>query len=135
MVLMFQAKSPTASSPRRAAKHMGAYPLPPSGVRGETGLYIAAFTPPPKVDSTVVESSRPAPVAEADSDALEKVVAAAFSQRRKMLRAGLKGLFADPSATLEAVGIPLPHVPKPSISPDFARLRAHARKWLTATTP
>ena len=69
-------------------------------------LPARAFTPPPKVDSTVVEFvPRPAPVAEADGDALEKVVAAAFSQRRKMLRAGLKGLFDDPAATLEAVGV------------------------------
>lgn len=65
-----------------------------------------AFTPAPKVASTVVElSPRSAPLAEADPDILEEVVAAAFGQRRKMLRAVLKGVFADPQSVLEGVGI------------------------------
>ncbi len=69
-------------------------------------LPARAFTPPPKVDSTVVEFiPRAAPLAEADGDALETVVAAAFSQRRKMLRAALKGIFRDATSTLDAAGI------------------------------
>ena len=65
-----------------------------------------AFTPAPKVASTVVElTPRAAPLAEADPDILEELVAAAFGQRRKMLRAALKGVFADPQATLTGVGI------------------------------
>lgn len=52
-----------------------------------------AFTPPPKVVSTVVRlTPRPQPLAPARFDLMEKVVAAAFNQRRKMLRASLKGL-------------------------------------------
>jgi 16S rRNA (adenine1518-N6/adenine1519-N6)-dimethyltransferase len=52
-----------------------------------------AFTPPPKVVSTVVRlTPRREPLAEARFDLLEKVVAAAFNQRRKMLRASLKSL-------------------------------------------
>jgi 16S rRNA (adenine1518-N6/adenine1519-N6)-dimethyltransferase len=65
-----------------------------------------AFTPAPKVSSTVVElTPRDRPLAEADPDILEEVVAAAFGQRRKMLRAALKGTFADPKAVLTGVGI------------------------------
>jgi len=65
-----------------------------------------AFTPAPKVASTVVElTPRAAPLAEANPDILEELVAAAFGQRRKMLRAALKGVFADPQATLTGVGI------------------------------
>ena len=65
-----------------------------------------AFTPAPKVASTVVElTPRAAPLAEANLDILEELVAAAFGQRRKMLRAALKGVFADPQATLTGVGI------------------------------
>lgn len=65
-----------------------------------------AFTPAPKVASTVVElTPRSAPLAEADPDILEEVVAAAFGQRRKMLRAALKGVYADPQAVLTGVGI------------------------------
>lgn len=65
-----------------------------------------AFTPAPKVSSTVVElTPRARPRGEADPDILEEVVAAAFGQRRKMLRAALKGTFADPKAVLTGVGI------------------------------
>jgi 16S rRNA (adenine1518-N6/adenine1519-N6)-dimethyltransferase len=61
-----------------------------------------AFTPPPKVTSTVVRlTPRPAPLAPAAWSALETVTAAAFGQRRKMLRSSLKPLGLDP----EALGI------------------------------
>jgi len=50
-----------------------------------------AFTPPPKVSSAVVKfNPRPGPIAEADIDTLEAIVASAFGQRRKMLRQSLK---------------------------------------------
>jgi len=65
-----------------------------------------AFVPPPKVTSTVVGlTPRPAPVAEAEPAALERVVAAAFGQRRKMLRSALRSLVAEPEALLAAAGI------------------------------
>jgi 16S rRNA (adenine1518-N6/adenine1519-N6)-dimethyltransferase len=52
-----------------------------------------AFVPPPSVTSSVVRlDPLPAPVAPANLAALEKVTAAAFGQRRKMLRQSLKGL-------------------------------------------
>ena len=52
-----------------------------------------AFVPPPKVTSTVVRlTPRPEPQAACDQDALEHVTAAAFGQRRKMLRQSLKPL-------------------------------------------
>jgi len=55
-----------------------------------------AFTPPPKVKSAVVHiSALPEPRYEADPAALSRVVAKAFGQRRKMLRAALKGLAPD----------------------------------------
>jgi len=64
-----------------------------------------AFTPPPKVTSSVVElRPRPAPLA-ADRRTLERVTAAAFGQRRKMLRHSLRALGGDPAALLEAAGI------------------------------
>ncbi len=65
----------------------------------------SAFTPPPKVTSTVVQLvPRPKPVAPADAAALETVVAAAFQQRRKMLRQSLKPL-GDANQMLEIAGI------------------------------
>lgn len=65
-----------------------------------------AFTPPPSITSTVVELvPRAEPLAPADMRALEAVVAAAFGQRRKMLRSSLKSLTADAQAILDAAGI------------------------------
>ena len=62
-------------------------------------------------------------------DALEKVVAAAFAQRRKMLRSGLKGLFDDPGVTLEAVGIaPTARAETVDIAGFCALARAYARE-------
>lgn len=64
-----------------------------------------AFTPPPKVTSTVVRlTPRSAPLAPARFASLEKVTAAAFNQRRKMLRASLKPLAAQvPGLTAETL--------------------------------
>ena len=63
-----------------------------------------AFTPPPKVDSAVVHlrphAQRPAP---ARLDALQKITAAAFGQRRKMLRSSLKVLGGE--ALIAAAGL------------------------------
>lgn len=52
-----------------------------------------AFTPPPKVMSTVATlRPRPQPLVDVPQAALERVTQAAFGQRRKMLRASLKPL-------------------------------------------
>ncbi|MEJ6391670.1 16S rRNA (adenine(1518)-N(6)/adenine(1519)-N(6))-dimethyltransferase RsmA [Gymnodinialimonas sp. 2305UL16-5] len=65
-----------------------------------------AFTPPPKVRSAVVHlTALSAPRYEADPAVLSRVVAAAFGQRRKMLRAALKGLAPDIEEHLRAAGI------------------------------
>ena len=65
-----------------------------------------AFTPPPKVTSSLLElMPRASPLAPADARLLERVVAAAFGQRRKMLRQSLRDLSTDPPALLAAAGI------------------------------
>ncbi|MET0630749.1 MAG: 16S rRNA (adenine(1518)-N(6)/adenine(1519)-N(6))-dimethyltransferase RsmA [Xanthobacteraceae bacterium] len=65
----------------------------------------SAFVPPPKVTSSLVELiPRPHPLA-CDPHALQRVTAAAFGQRRKMLRQSLKSLGGDPGALLTAAGI------------------------------
>ena len=65
-----------------------------------------AFVPPPKVRSSVVELlPREAPLAPADRKDLRAVLAAAFGQRRKMLRVALRQLVAEPEALLAAAGI------------------------------
>ncbi len=66
-----------------------------------------AFTPPPQITSSVLQvTPRPAPAAGPDLHVLERVTAAAFGQRRKMLRAALRQITPAPEAVLEAAGIP-----------------------------
>ena len=65
-----------------------------------------AFTPAPKVSSAVVHlTALPAPRYPANPATLNRVVAAAFNQRRKMLRSALKSLSPDIEDRLNAVGI------------------------------
>ncbi|UOA23466.1 Ribosomal RNA small subunit methyltransferase A [Sulfitobacter pontiacus] len=65
-----------------------------------------AFTPPPKVSSAVVHlTALPEPRFPADPDVLNRVVAAAFNQRRKMLRSALKGTAPDIEDRLRAAGL------------------------------
>lgn len=65
-----------------------------------------AFTPAPKVTSSVVQitpivDARPA----CRSDTLQRVTAAAFGQRRKMLRSSLKSLTSEPGVLLGRAGL------------------------------
>jgi len=65
-----------------------------------------AFTPAPKVHSAVVHlTALPQPRFAADPGVLARVVAAAFNQRRKMLRSSLKALAPDIEGLLTGVGI------------------------------
>jgi 16S rRNA (adenine1518-N6/adenine1519-N6)-dimethyltransferase len=68
-------------------------------VRREFNVDRHAFTPPPKVASSVVTLvPRRLPLAQANMADLEQVTAAAFGQRRKMLRTSLKPLGLDPQS-------------------------------------
>ncbi|UPH70588.1 16S rRNA (adenine(1518)-N(6)/adenine(1519)-N(6))-dimethyltransferase RsmA [Abyssibius alkaniclasticus] len=65
-----------------------------------------AFTPPPKVTSAVVHlTALPAPRFPADAAILQEVIARAFNQRRKMLRASLKGMVPNMEQELVAIGL------------------------------
>lgn len=69
-------------------------------------LPARAFTPPPKVASSVVRfDPLPEPRYPASWDAMETVVAAAFGQRRKMLRGSLRSLGVDREALLRTADI------------------------------
>lgn len=108
LTLMFQ---------REVAERMVA--LPGSGAYGRLSVLAqwrartriafevnpGAFTPPPKVTSSMVHVVPAAPMADVAPRLLERVVAAAFSQRRKMLRQSLKTRYPEPLPLLEAAGI------------------------------
>jgi 16S rRNA (adenine1518-N6/adenine1519-N6)-dimethyltransferase len=89
-----------------------------------------AFTPPPAVASAVVEFKpieRPEP--ECSVKSLAQLTAAAFGQRRKMLRQSLKPLVADPEALLAAAGLaPTLRGEVLSVS-EFARLAYVVERW------
>jgi len=66
-----------------------------------------AFTPPPKVTSSVVRlTPKRGRTDGTDFATLEKVTAAAFGQRRKMLRQSLKSLNVDTARLLEETALP-----------------------------
>jgi 16S rRNA (adenine1518-N6/adenine1519-N6)-dimethyltransferase len=90
----------------------------------------AAFTPPPKVTSSVVElrpRDKPLPC---EAKLLSAVTQAAFGQRRKMLRQSLKSLNAgDVAALLAEVGIdPTARAEEISVEGFAALARALQRK-------
>ena len=64
-----------------------------------------AFVPRPKVTSSVVRLVPRAPALPCARSTLESVTAAAFGQRRKMLRQSLRPLAGDPQPILAAAGI------------------------------
>lgn len=67
-------------------------------------VHRSAFTPPPKVMSAVVHITPAAAPEGVRLATLEKLTAAAFGQRRKMLRQSLKPL-PGPLAAMETLGI------------------------------
>jgi 16S rRNA (adenine1518-N6/adenine1519-N6)-dimethyltransferase len=108
MVLMFQrevAERIVARENDEAYGRLGVL----ANWRAETKILFdispAAFVPQPKVTSSVVRLV-PRLVPEAcDRKALEQVAAAAFGQRRKMLRQSLKSLNADPARLAAAADV------------------------------
>jgi len=81
----------------------------------------SAFVPPPKITSSVVRLEPLAePAAPANLADLEKVTAAAFGQRRKMLRQSLKPLATDAEARIRTAGI------EPTARPEQLSVAAFA---------
>lgn len=80
-----------------------------SNWRAETKILFdispGAFVPPPKVTSSVVRLIPRAAPEPCDRRMLERVAAAAFGQRRKMLRQSLKSLGVDPALLAAAAGV------------------------------
>ena len=89
-----------------------------------------AFSPPPKVDSTILHLTRRAHE-ECDLEALERVTRAAFGNRRKMLRQSLKTLRTDAVAWCESAGIdPTRRAETLSVA-EFVGLAGGAANYIT----
>jgi 16S rRNA (adenine1518-N6/adenine1519-N6)-dimethyltransferase len=108
MVLMFQrevAERIAAHENEEAYGRLGVLANWRCETRTLFDISPAAFVPPPKVTSSVVRLvPRPAPDA-CDRRLLEQVAAAAFGQRRKMLRQSLKSLSVDPARLAAAARV------------------------------
>jgi 16S rRNA (adenine1518-N6/adenine1519-N6)-dimethyltransferase len=89
-------------------------------VRPLFDIGTGAFSPPPRVQSTffALEPLREPPFPLGDRAAFARVVAAAFSQRRKTLRNSLRGLVD--AAAIESAGI------DPGARPETLRPAAFA---------
>jgi 16S rRNA (adenine1518-N6/adenine1519-N6)-dimethyltransferase len=108
MVLMFQrevAERIVARETEDAYGRLGVL----ANWRTETKILFdispAAFVPQPKVTSSVVRLVPRQSPEPCDRRALEQVAAAAFGQRRKMLRQSLKSLSVDPARLAAAAGV------------------------------
>ncbi|MFY8074157.1 MAG: rRNA adenine N-6-methyltransferase family protein, partial [Sphingorhabdus lacus] len=87
-------------------------------------VHRSAFTPPPKVMSAVVHITPGEAPEGVKMAVLEKLTAAAFGQRRKMLRQSLK---AVPGAldALEKAGIAADRRPETVTIPEWCELARH----------
>ena len=108
LVLMFQREVAERITAAPGSKSYGRLSVL-AGWRSEARMLFdiaaAAFVPPPKVTSTLVELVPRATPLACETRMLERVTAAAFGQRRKMLRQSLKALGGDPLALLAQAGI------------------------------
>jgi 16S rRNA (adenine1518-N6/adenine1519-N6)-dimethyltransferase len=108
LVLMFQREVAERITAAPGSKSYGRLSIL-AGWRTQPRLLFdvvaSAFVPPPKVTSSLVELvPRCKPLA-CNAGALQRVTAAAFGQRRKMLRQSLKSLGMDPLPLLTQAGI------------------------------
>jgi 16S rRNA (adenine1518-N6/adenine1519-N6)-dimethyltransferase len=110
MVLMFQrevAERIVAHENDEAYGRLGVL----ANWRAETKILFdispAAFVPQPKVTSSVVRLTPRSACEPCDRKTLERVTAAAFGQRRKMLRQSLKSLAVDPARLAAAANVDL----------------------------
>ncbi len=108
MVLMFQREVAERIVAKPGDKPFGRLAVL-AGWRTEAKIMFdvspSAFVPPPKVTSSVVRLVPRASPLPCTRTTLERVTAAAFGQRRKMLRQSLRSLGADPAPLLATAAI------------------------------
>jgi 16S rRNA (adenine1518-N6/adenine1519-N6)-dimethyltransferase len=108
MVLMFQREVAERIVAKPGDKQFGRLAVL-AGWRTEAKIMFdvapSAFVPPPKVTSSVVRLIPRASPLPCTRTTLERVTAAAFGQRRKMLRQSLRSLGTDPAPLLAAAAI------------------------------
>ncbi len=124
LTLMFQKEVAQRIVARPGTEHYGRLSVL-AGWRASAKILFdvspQAFVPPPKITSSVVRlEPRGEPLAPCSLAGLERVTAAAFGQRRKMLRQSLKGLAPDAEARIVAAG------QEPTARPEDLAIEAFA---------
>jgi 16S rRNA (adenine1518-N6/adenine1519-N6)-dimethyltransferase len=125
LTLMFQREVAERIVAAPGSEHYGRLAVL-AGWRAEAKILFdvnrSAFVPPPKVTSSVVRLVPRAEPLACDTRLLERVTAAAFGQRRKMLRQSLRSVGVEPAALLAAAAIePTERAEQLSVA-DFVRL-------------
>lgn len=113
MTLMFQTEVAMRISAKTNTQHYGRLAiLTYACMDAQIAMHVPrlAFTPPPKVESAIV-NLRPKSQIYTNLDALSKATAAAFNQRRKMLRSSLNSI-GNATQILEKANI------EPTIRPE-----------------
>lgn len=133
MVLMFQKEVAARLSAKPRTKAYGRLSILAQWLMEITPLFDIgpkAFVPPPKVSSTVLRFHlRGSPLAPADIAFLSRVTRAAFGQRRKMLRASLRGLGVETADLLAEAGVlPTARAEELSVEEFCALARALAKQ-------
>ena len=108
LILMFQrevAERIVATSEDDAYGRLGVLTGWRSAARILFDVNPSAFVPPPKITSSVVQIVPQKNPLACDAKILGRVTAAAFGQRRKMLRQSLRSLGTDAAELLAAAGI------------------------------
>lgn len=92
-----------------------------------------AFTPPPKVTSAIIHFVPTEPLnPDVELKDMEMLVAKAFGQRRKMLRASLKGIPVDPKELLKAAEIKETNRAEDVSVAEYVRLALEYKRMRTA---
>lgn len=128
MVLMFQkevAQRLVAEPASKAYGRLSVLTQYRATARIRMSLPPQAFTPPPKIESSVVEIvPRPAPAPPCSIKSLARVTAAGFGQRRKMLRSSLQTLTPFAELLLQRAGIDPQRRAETLSVAEFAQLAA-----------
>jgi 16S rRNA (adenine1518-N6/adenine1519-N6)-dimethyltransferase len=133
MALMFQkevAERIVAAPPNKAYGRLAVIAQWRTHPRLLFKLKPEAFAPRPSVASAVVGFTPVAePMPACSVQTLARVTAAAFGQRRKMLRQSLKSLVTEPGALVAAAGIPATLRGEALSVREFARLAYVLDRW------
>jgi 16S rRNA (adenine1518-N6/adenine1519-N6)-dimethyltransferase len=139
MTLMFQREVADRLIAQPRSKDYGRLSvLVPWLCTGERLIHLPAkaFVPPPKVASSVIGlTPREKPLAPANKRTLERILAAAFGQRRKMLRTSLKSFTKDPRPMLAAAGLDETARAEELDIETFCRLAREAESFISSTDP